>query len=484
LLNLVLAALLTITTLIATPGIADAQAPADPQVQAIGPPDGGNEGACVADVLFILDRSGSMGWSTNGTTGIAQLRAGFKSFLNGLSDGSKIGVVDFATSASKPYGNTWKVLPSDRATLDAYVDGLTPDGLTNWEDALGRGGDIFSARPVNSTPAVAIFITDGNPTTSNTGADDNTFDAYRDVALDEANALKTAISATGGKVIGIGAGANISDPTSQARLLSVVDQLVAVADMGDLAAEIEKQLDTVCAPVIGIDKTATPTTLPEPGGDVDYTITVTNNSSRSKADVHLTSFTDDNYGDFPGNAVCKLNGVGASVDPLNVWVPYNDSLICTWTETATFQNREPGFSVTNTASATGEDPKGRQSNSPSASATVTITDVPSSIKVTKTAVAPTSRPEPGGTFTFDVTIENTSKTDSVQIEEITDDPFGTLTGTNAGVLRSSCTVPQRLVAGGIYRCNFEVDITGDPGTYGNEVPTTTTPRSPTPTQPT
>ncbi len=49
-------------------------------------------------------------------------------------------------------------------------------------------------------------------------------------------------------------------------------------------------------------------------------------------------------------------------------------------------------------------------------ATVTITDVASTINVVKTA-NPTSLPEPGGNVTFTVQVTNTSSVDSLTISE-------------------------------------------------------------------
>jgi hypothetical protein len=48
-------------------------------------------------------------------------------------------------------------------------------------------------------------------------------------------------------------------------------------------------------PVISVAKVANPTTIKEPGGDILYSVTVTNNSAASDP-VTLTSLTDDKYG--------------------------------------------------------------------------------------------------------------------------------------------------------------------------------------------
>ena len=89
-------------------------------------------------------------------------------------------------------------------------------------------------------------------------------------------------------------------------------------------------------------------------------------------------------------------------------------------------------------------------------ATVTITDVASSIVVTKTA-NPTSLPEPGGNVDFTVRIDNTSAVDTVTISSLIDDIHGNLNG------QGNCSVPQVIAVGGFYECTFTASVNGSPG---------------------
>ena len=89
-------------------------------------------------------------------------------------------------------------------------------------------------------------------------------------------------------------------------------------------------------------------------------------------------------------------------------------------------------------------------------ATVTLTNLPSSIVVTKTA-NPTSLPEPGGSATFSVVIQNTSAADSVTISSLTDDVYGDLDG------KGTCDVPQTIAPGGSYSCAFTGAVAGNAG---------------------
>ena len=158
-----LAALLAFATLSlvpAAPGVPGAHR-ADAQVGAQVP------AACQADVLFILDESGSMG--RNNDQGEDAVRAGFTAFVNALavsSPDSRIGVVDFATSASPQLGAAYvDVSPANdgnpNPTLISYINNAySSGGWTNWEDAIGDANGY-------TTPDWTIMVTDGNPTTWN-----------------------------------------------------------------------------------------------------------------------------------------------------------------------------------------------------------------------------------------------------------------------------------------------------------------------------
>jgi hypothetical protein len=77
------------------------------------------------------------------------------------------------------------------------------------------------------------------------------------------------------------------------------------------------------------------------------------------------------------------------------------------------------------------------------------------ITVVKSA-NPTTRPEPGGTFTFTVRVTNNSS-QSVILTSIIDDVHGNLDG------RGSCDAGQTIAAGATYTCAFSIEFTGDSG---------------------
>ena len=86
----------------------------------------------------------------------------------------------------------------------------------------------------------------------------------------------------------------------------------------------------------------------------------------------------------------------------------------------------PGYVETDVVTASGSDDDGYPVSDDD-DATVTITDLPSSIEVTKTA-DPTEVAEPGGLVGFTVRVDNTSAVDSVTIDSLIDSVHGDLDG--------------------------------------------------------
>ena len=203
------------------------------------------------------------------------------------------------------------------------------------------------------------------------------------------------------------------------------------------------------APTIVVTKDADPTSLPEPGGEVTFNITVANTSAEP---LTIVSLQDSVYGDLNGQGTCS---VGASI-------PAGGEYACSF---ATVINGNAGFSETDVVTASTEDADGNTAEG-SDDATVTITDVPSSISVTKTA-SPTEVAEPGGDVAFTVVVENTSAVDSVTIDSLMDDIHGDLDG------QGDCSVPQTIPAGASYTCSFTVQVTGNAGDTETDVVTAT-----------
>ena len=195
---------------------------------------------------------------------------------------------------------------------------------------------------------------------------------------------------------------------------------------------------TPLAPRIGVTKVATPATLAEPGGTATFTVTVANTGVLP---VTLTSLVDDVYGNLAGLGTCSVP------QPL----PVGGTYTCAFTGAV---SGDAGSAHVDTVTATAVDANGTTATAVD-DATVTITDVLPSVTLLKTAV-PTTLPEPGGSFTFDVLVTNTS-VEPVTLTSLVDDIYGDLDGLG------TCSVPQALAIGGTYACSFAGSFAGDAG---------------------
>ncbi len=199
---------------------------------------------------------------------------------------------------------------------------------------------------------------------------------------------------------------------------------------------------------IRVTKTANPSSVSEPGGNVTFTIVVENPNAGGA--LILTDLTDSIYGSLHGKGNCAL--------PQSI--PPAGSYTCQFTEHIA---GNAGDTVTNVVTATGTDPNNNQV-SDTDEATVTITDVPSSMQVLKNA-SPSSLPEPGGNVTFSVEVQNTSSADPITITGMSDSVYGDLSQ------RGTCVnaIGQVIQPGDSYTCQFTAQVTGSAGDTETDV---------------
>ncbi len=206
-------------------------------------------------------------------------------------------------------------------------------------------------------------------------------------------------------------------------------------------------------PVINVVKTAEPESVPEPGGEVVFTVSVTNNSGPTDP-VTITSLVDSIYGDLNGQGTCS---VPQTIQPGGTYTCQFSGLV----------SGNAGDVETNVVTASGTDDEGTPVSDED-DATVTITpneDGIPEIEVIKTA-DPTLIPEPGGVVTFTVSVtNNSSPTDPVTITSLMDDIHGDLNG------QGTCSVPQTIQPGDTYTCQFTATVTGNAGYSETDVVT-------------
>lgn len=197
-------------------------------------------------------------------------------------------------------------------------------------------------------------------------------------------------------------------------------------------------------PAIEVDKSAAPGSLPAPGGNFTFTVTVRNTGAEQ---VRLTSLVDNVYGNLDGQGTCDVPAT------INAGGNYSCSFVGNFTGAA-------GATETDTVTATAVDTDGDNNTvTDTDTATVSIQGAGSTIRVEKSA-SPTSRPEPGGNFTFTVRVVNTGS-NPVTIQTINDNIYGNL-ATRAG---STCgtLINTSVGVGASATCTFTVNFTGDAG---------------------
>ena len=132
------------------------------------------------NVIVIFDRSGSMDQRTGGygsQTRMAAAQSAVNSLANKLfayntqsaPNTVQMALVDFSTTAST------NAPTNSYSTFSGWVNGLDPDGGTNWEDALSDANNINFG---DDDQTFVIFVSDGNPTFRNTRGNYNPMDSY------------------------------------------------------------------------------------------------------------------------------------------------------------------------------------------------------------------------------------------------------------------------------------------------------------------
>jgi uncharacterized repeat protein (TIGR01451 family) len=198
---------------------------------------------------------------------------------------------------------------------------------------------------------------------------------------------------------------------------------------------------------ISVTKTADPTSIPETGGDVLYSLTVSNIGTVA---VTIDTLMDDQFGDvtlMPGD--CSVpQALAPAGDP-------GDEYSCSFT--AHLSGGIPGQSHVNVLTASGYD-EGQYPVSAYDDASVLFTDVGPQIEVIKN-VSPGSVPESGGAVTFEVIVANLVS-EELTLDSLTDDVYGDLNG------MGTCSVPQTLAPAGdpgsSYSCTFPDTLAGEP----------------------
>jgi hypothetical protein len=229
--------------------------------------------------------------------------------------------------------------------------------------------------------------------------------------------------------------------TVTALLTDEVDATTAIASGGDSVTITDTPSSIV------VDKSASPASQPEPGGPVTFTVTIENTSAADT--VSIAALSDDVHGDLAGRGTCSLPQT----------IPAGSPWPCPVEATV---RGGAGAPETDTATPTGRHDDGGPVSG-SGSATVSLTDVPSSMTISKSA-DPMSLPEPEGPVVFTLVVTNTSAVDSISLTDLVDDVHGDVTSVGGTITATTCSVPQAITPAATYTCTFTATVSGDAGT--------------------
>ena len=245
---------------------------------------------------------------------------------------------------------------------------------------------------------------------------------------------------------------------------TVGDEITASASDDDgnvaTATDTASVLVTDALPAITVTKSASPSSVAEPGDDVSYTVAVANLSVEP---LTLTALADV----VGSGASADVTDIAGTTCDLPRTLPVGGGYSCTFTLAVT---GDAGDIVTDVVTATATDDDGN-STTAQAVASVSITDVLPGITVSKTAGVP-SVDEPGGPVTYTATVHNES-VEALTITTLSDVVAGHPGVDVTGIADTTCALPHTLAVGGSYTCTFTLLVAGAAGDIVTDVVTAT-----------
>ena len=211
---------------------------------------------------------------------------------------------------------------------------------------------------------------------------------------------------------------------------------------------------------LSVVKTASPTTAPETGGTVTYSVQATNEAEF--VSVEITTLTDDIYGNI---AIPGCDEAGPP-NPCNASITENDcdslvglvlgpggtTPICSF---KAFVSGDTGDVITDVVEVCSEQTNTAQQICGNDDADVTISDVPAIPALAKTAQSASCTVD----VNYQVVVSNNSVVnDSLTVDSLTDDIFGNITQVQGDIISTNCVTGQSIAKGANYTCNFVARI--------------------------
>jgi hypothetical protein len=203
-------------------------------------------------------------------------------------------------------------------------------------------------------------------------------------------------------------------------LSSQTDTITATAndDEGNILVRTDPAtVDILNSPsMCTLTKTANPASINEPGGDIEFTLLITNDSAVDA--ITITSLTDSIHGNLNGQGDCSVSqGIAAA----------GGSYTCSFTANV------------------------------SGSLTINIIDVQPAASLTKEATQ--------ALVTYKVVVTNESTVEALTLDALSDDQFGDITvAGHDGIQSTTCLNNQTIALSDTYMCTFIALIDTSPHT--------------------
>jgi uncharacterized repeat protein (TIGR01451 family) len=194
------------------------------------------------DVVFIMDRSGSMGWDT--PTRLSQAKSAANSFADKLRSGDKSALVSYASTASLD-----KILSNNHIATKVAINSLSANGATNIGDAINLATqESISVRANPQAAKIQILLTDGKANKPNGSGNSNNPNGLE--YLDVAYAITESTEAAGQGIIiftiGLGNTADIDEAMLQTIANNTGGQYYHAPTGNDLDAIFNSIAHKVC----------------------------------------------------------------------------------------------------------------------------------------------------------------------------------------------------------------------------------------------
>jgi hypothetical protein len=197
---------------------------------------------------------------------------------------------------------------------------------------------------------------------------------------------------------------------------------------------------------IKVMKSASPLSLPEPGGEFTFTVKITNEADVES--VQITSIIDDIHGDVGGGTYDADNN---TCPALITTVLGPKAFVSCMFKADVWGNAL--YTETDTVTVTAYQPSNGSTVSDFDDATVSIDnlveDKEPGVDKTVTGVANCSLEA-----TYQVVVSNTSTVDALTIDALTDDQFGDITSVHGNVLSTGCKTGGTIASNSNYTCSF------------------------------